>query len=190
MAINSNAKDIIEIIKKYGLHPTDAYIHSKRKYKVINRKGFKKIQAQERIFIKFILEYTNGIDSCVVKAIGNKHGAIEHQSRETFGECSPRNSAFIYPHSVAQSRAEGRMILELADLYEKGFITEDEIDEKFHIDKIALERKQTSQAAVDETLKAMGLTTKYEKEKTTPKVQAIKADTSSQTNKQKKRRRT
>lgn len=186
MAAKSDATAIMEIIKKYGLHPTDAYIHSKKKYKVINRKGFKRIQAQEKIRIKFILEYTNGLDACVIRAIGGRHGASEHLNRETYGECSKRNSAFIYPHSVAQSRAEGRVILELAGLYEQGFITEDEIDEKFKIDQLAKEREETSKDSVDATLKAMGLISTKDAE-TNQKKEAIKAGSTTKTPKQKKR---
>ena len=155
MAKKSDSALIVELIKKYGLHPNDAYVHSQKKYKVINRKGYKKIQAVERIKLKLILEYTNGLDSCVVRAVGGKHGQPEHLHRETYGEVSPRNSLFIYPHSVAQARAEGRLILELAGLYEEGFITEDEIDESFNKQKIINAREKTAVDSVQATLDAM-----------------------------------
>ena len=158
MAKKSDSTLIVELIKKYALHPEDAYIHSQKKYKVINRKGYKKIQAIEKIKLKLILEYTNGLDSCVVRAIGGKHGQAEHLLRETYGEVSPRNSLFIYPHSVAQARAEGRLILELAGLYEQGFITEDEIDESFHKQKIVEDRKKVASDSVQDTLQRMNLT--------------------------------
>ncbi len=157
MPAKGDADSILQLHKKYKLHPTDAYIHSQKNYKVINRRGCKKIQAQEKIHMKFILDYTDGSHNCVVRAIGSKFGDPQYQNRETYGECSPRNSNFIYPHSVAQSRAEGRLILELAGLYEKGFITEDEIDEKFLVDKVVKEREETAKGSIDATLKAMNL---------------------------------
>lgn len=158
MPAKGDADLILQLHKKYKLHPGDAYIHKDKKYKVINKRGCKKIQAQEKIHVKLVLDYTDGIYNCVVRAIGSKAGDPQYQNRETLGECSKRNSDFIYPHSVAQSRAEGRLILELAGLYEQGYITEYEIDEKFLIDKVVKEREKTAKGSIDATIKAMGLT--------------------------------
>lgn len=163
MATKGDENLIRELIKKYKLHPSDAYIHKQKKYKVINRRGCKKIQTIEKIHIKLVLEYTDGLRNCVVRAIGNKHAAQAFQQHETYGECNINNSSFPYPHAVAQSRAEGRMILELAGLYEQGFLTEDEIDEKFKTDTVVQERAKTAEDSVAATLKKMGLPTDDQK---------------------------
>ena len=169
MAINESAKQIIELIKKYGLHPTDAYVHRTKGYKVINRRGTKKIQTAEKIRMKFVLEYTDGQTKCVVRASGNKYGAPEWQIRETYGEVNPNNSGFIYPHAVAQSRAEGRLILELAGLYDLGYFTEDEIDEKWQIDQVVKDREKVAKDSIQATLDAMKLTKGNDTEKTVVK---------------------
>lgn len=154
-AQSGDAALIRNLIIKYKLNAEDAYVHQTKGYKVINRRGFKKIQSREKITMKFVLEYTDGLNNCVIQATGNREGDPHHKIRSTLGECSTRNSLFIYPHSVAQSRAEGRLILELAGLYEMGFITEDEIDEKFQVDQVIADRKKTAQDSVSATLKAI-----------------------------------
>lgn len=151
----TNKDQLSKVIKDYGLHAEDVFIHASKGYKIIKRRGYKRIQAQLKIDIKFALAHSNGVDSCVIIATGHTHGTP--MIRETLGEASPRNSTFKYPHAVAQKRAEGRLILEIAGLYEDGWMTEDEIDETVVVEKAKNKATKTGEKAEKGALQKLGL---------------------------------
>ena len=144
--------ELKEIINEFDLHADDVYVHKTKGWKIIKRRGYKAIQVKLGLDIVFDLAYTDGKDCAVVKAKGYSKSK---QVRETYGEASPKNNTFAYPIAVAQKRAEGRLILEIADLYRKGWMTEDEIDENVEREKIISRQDKKSKDAVDATIKAI-----------------------------------
>ena len=155
-----------KLIKDYGLHADDVFVHESGEYKIIRRRGYKKIQEDLDIGIKFELAHA-GNKEAVVIATGTanlkRNGSFKNIHRQTFGEASPDNSTFEYPVSVAQKRAECRLILEMAQLYEQGFYGEDEIDETVKGSKLKKKADKVGTASVDNTLSKLGL--KDEKKK-------------------------
>jgi len=163
MAISSDQQKILEVISKFKLHPEDCFIHQKLHLKIIRRSGYKKIQRDLKILTKLTLLWTNGLDSCVMKAAGGIQGTSEFFHRETIGEVSPKNNSWDYPHSVAVHRAEGRLILELAGLREEGFFTEDEVDEQAKGARIREQREVDSEFAINKAMEKMGIKPTNEK---------------------------
>lgn len=150
----NNQEQVNNLIKEYTLSPDDVYIDNIKKFKIVRRKGYKKIQSKLNIIIEFGLSHSSP-DSAVVIA-----RSPSHKKRETFGEASPKNNTFPYPVAVAQKRAEGRLILEVSGLYQKGFITEDEIDEKVEGEKIIKLQEKKVKEAIDNVLDNMSLSSK------------------------------
>jgi hypothetical protein len=148
----SESKLINDVIKKFGIEPKDVFLHESKKYKIIKRSGYLQIAKKINLQILISLEYTNGVDSAVVSA---SFGGVT-----VLGEASPRNCTFEYPVAVAQKRAEGRAILQYAELYEKGFITEDEIDFTFDEEKILKKvqaAKNVGKASIEATKAKLGI---------------------------------
>lgn len=154
----TNREKITQLIKKYDLHADDVYPH-KAGFKVIKRRGYKRIQAKLYLEISFHVPHASA-DFAVVIAEGQmpvEGGDGGYVRRSTIGEVSPRNSTFEYPVNVAQKRAEGRLILEMANLYEEGYLTEDEIDESVKSKALIKKNEQKGKDSNDATKKALGI---------------------------------
>lgn len=152
---------INQLIRDYSLHPEEVYIDQKTGLKIIRRTGYKKIQAKKGIVIDVDCQHSTH-DSAVVKA----HGELTYKDASgkpvtvtstALGEASPLNNKFPYPVSVAQKRAEGRLILDMAGLYAKGFYTEDEIDERIQSDKRKVELEKKAQDSIKATEEKLGI---------------------------------
>lgn len=151
----TNREEITKIIKKYELSADDVYVHDTEGFKIIKRRGYKKIQSMRNITITFECVQASA-DFAVVSALGMMAHKPEN-TRQTFGEASPANSLFPYPVAVAQKRAEARLILEMANLYQEGWIGEDEID--FEVKSNIKKKKMTKKGekSIDSALSKMGL---------------------------------
>lgn len=157
----NNREHLTKLIKNYGLHADDVYIH-KEGWKIIKRRGYKRIQLMLDVDIKFECPHADA-DSAVVIAIGTiwlnqeGHTVTKAITRSTIGEASPRNSTFEYPVAVAQKRAEGRLILEMANLYQEGFMTEDEIDVSTKSKALIDKNEKVGKDAVEDAAAKLGL---------------------------------
>ena len=154
-----NREKITKLIKQYDLSADDVYVHDTEGFKVIKRRGYKKIQSKLKISIHLELAHASGKEAVVIAtgSLPNK------ETRSTFGEASPDNSTFEYPVSVAQKRAESRLIIELSDLYESGWIGEEEIDFTMKASRIAKKMTKKGTNSVDDAITKMGLGKEDEK---------------------------
>lgn len=146
-------EELTKLIKKYSLSADDVYVHETEGFKIIKRRGYKKIQSKLKISIEFQLAHASGKEAVVIATGKIPHGEI----RSTFGEASPDNNSFEYPVSVAQKRAESRVIIELAGLYEGGWLGEDEIDFTIKSSKVAKKMVKKGEKSIDSALSKMGL---------------------------------
>lgn len=145
-------EELTKLIKKYSLSADDVYVHDTEGFKIIKRRGYKKIQRLLNINITFELAHASGKEAVVIATGGRKT-----EIRSTFGEASPDNNSFEYPVSVAQKRAESRVIIELAGLYEGGWLGEDEIDFTIKSSKVAKKMTKKGEKSIDSALSKMGL---------------------------------
>lgn len=155
----NNKEQLTALIKKFKLHADDVYIHESKEYKIIKRRGYKRIQQELDIYILFECPHA-GSDYAVVIAKGEmaSYDKSVYIRRSTLGEANPNNNTFPYPVNVAQKRAEGRLILEMANLYEEGWLTEDEIDETVKGAKFRKKAAAAGTASVENTKSQLGIT--------------------------------
>jgi len=125
--INNKEERLKTLFKKYSLLKEDGF-RLKRGGKdipIITRTGIDKIQANEKIKIKFELcEYTPEI-SAAVKATA----ILNDNTVESYGEANQKNNKNAYPLAMAEKRAMSRVILKLTGFYELGVFGEDESDD-------------------------------------------------------------
>lgn len=162
----SNREQITKLIKDYDLHADDVYIHKTEGWKIIKRRGYKRIQAGLKIEIDYKCPHATA-DFAVIIATGSMWpiGGNSAVMRSTLGEASPRNSTFEYPVAVAQKRAEGKLILEMANLYQKGFMTEDEVDLTTKSNALIKKNEKIGKSSVDGALSELGLKPKEDETK-------------------------
>lgn len=153
----NNREQLTKLIKKYSLSADDVYVHEKG-WKIIKRRGYKQIQKKLDIEILFDVPHA-GENYAVVVAKGQMTSDDKriYITRSTTGEASPRNSSFEYPVAVAQKRAEGKLILEMADLYQEGYMTEDEVDLSVKSNALIEKNEKVGKKSVDETEKLLGI---------------------------------
>lgn len=151
----NNRELLTKVIKTYGLHADDVYIH-KEGWKIIKRRGYKRIQTKLGLSISFKIPHA-GENFAVVVATTDYDGGGLIQYRSTIGEASPRNSSFEYPVAVAQKRAEGKLILEIAELYQEGFMTEEEVDLSTKFGALIDKNEKVGKDAVEDAAAKLGL---------------------------------
>lgn len=132
-----NREKIGELYKKYGLEESDVFKH--KHYLIITRAGIDKIQAKEKISIKYDAVNVQH-DFCVVKATAKKDNAMI----ETFGSAKyggkkqdPDSKKWVevgntttwYVMEMAEKRAMSRAVLKLTGFYELGVFGEDESED-------------------------------------------------------------
>lgn len=153
----TNREHLTKVIKNYGLHADDVYVH-KDGFRIIKRRGYKRIQAKLGLSINFKVPHA-GRDFAVVIATTENYmpndGMLIYRS--TTGEANPDNNSFPYPVNVAQKRAEGRLILEMAELYQDGWLTEDEIDESVQSSALIQKNEKIGKNAVEDAAAKLGL---------------------------------
>ncbi len=151
-------RQVTELIKKYNLHADDVYVHQTEGFKIIKRRGYKKIQAALDINIKFSVPHA-GADFAVVVAEGEMAtwDGKQYIRRSSIGEANANNNTFPYPVNVAQKRAEGRLILEMANLYQEGWMAEEEIDFTMKAKTIKQKAADTAAQSNQATLNALGI---------------------------------
>lgn len=114
-----------KIFKENGLTQEDFFKH--QHYTIITRSGIEKIQANNKIEVKYILERCEPT-FCVVKAIATKSDAYV----ETYGSALKGNdhksgsTNTWYVAEMAEKRAFSRAILKIMGMYEHGVFGEDE----------------------------------------------------------------
>lgn len=114
-----------KIFKENGLTQEDFFKH--QHYTIITRSGIEKIQANNKIEVKYILERCEP-QFCVVKAIATKSDAYV----ETYGSALKGNdhksgsTNTWYVAEMAEKRAFSRAILKIMGMYEHGVFGEDE----------------------------------------------------------------
>lgn len=127
---------IAVLYKKYELTEKDIYKH--RHYLIVTRQGIDKIQAKEKIFIRYEAVKVEA-EFCVVKASAQKEDA----KIETFGSAKYGgkvqneagkwidlgNTSTWYVMEMAEKRAMSRAVLKLTGFYELGVFGEDESEE-------------------------------------------------------------
>lgn len=130
-----------EKIKHYGLTQKDWFQHSH--YTILTRTGIDKVQAIEKIEIKYEAIHTEPT-FCVIKAIGKKESLII----ETFGSAKfggkewdktlkggkggwieHGNTTTWYIAEMAEKRAMSRVVLKITGFYELGVFGEDESED-------------------------------------------------------------
>lgn len=117
------------LIKKFHLTPEiDFFVNEKEGNKIITRSGFLKIKRiiEAEVTLEMI-SLSADHQYCVIKASGKATLDNKPRTSQMLGEVSPKNNTYApYPIAVAQKRAEGRVVIDLAGLSEEGYMTEDE----------------------------------------------------------------
>ena len=111
-----------------GLTNDDIFQH--KHFIIITRSGIEKIQARQRLSVKYEVVKMDR-DFVVVKAICTRRR--DHSGRdlggmviETFGEAGPENCKNAYYVATAEKRAFSRAVLKMVGLYQKNVFGEDE----------------------------------------------------------------
>ncbi len=116
------------LYNKYELTQEDIYKH--QHYLIITRKGIDKIQAKERIYVKYDVIKCEP-NFAVVRANASK----EEAKIETFGSAikgasyKDGNCQTWYVMEMAEKRAMSRAVLKLTGFYELGVFGEDESED-------------------------------------------------------------
>lgn len=119
-----NREKVAELYKKYDLTEEDVFKH--QHYLIITRGGIEKIQATEKIFIKYEV-ITCEPNFAAVKAYNDK--------LETFGSAfkgadfKSGNTNSWYVLEMAEKRAMSRLVLKQTGFYELGVFGQDESEE-------------------------------------------------------------
>lgn len=129
------------LAESFGLVKED-FFKAPQGFWIITRMGVEKIQRGIGASVHFevVPEFSDVEKGMyVVKAQGfieskqpnERTGKAEEVVKivESFGEASPKNCRNSYPVAMAEKRALARVILKLADLYELGVYSEDEMAE-------------------------------------------------------------
>ena len=128
-------KTLRTLYDTYHLEKDDVF--TTKNWTIITRSGIEKIQAIEKINVKFIpiaietFPYFYEVDGkaksilathVTVKAIGEMEGVVV----ETFASASPMNTQSTYYVEMAEKRGLSRVVLKLTNLYQEGVFGEDE----------------------------------------------------------------
>jgi hypothetical protein len=124
-----DTEKLTEMFYKYKLiKETDVFKH--KHFAILTRSGIEKIQAQEKIEVRFEV-VTSEPNFAGVKAIATK----DDKTIETYGSAlkgktfNDGNCSTWYILEMAEKRALARSILKLLNLYEINVKSEDEADE-------------------------------------------------------------
>jgi hypothetical protein len=119
-----NREKIADLYKKYELTKEDIFKH--QHYLIITRSGIEKIQAIEKIDVKFDVVKCEP-NFCAVKAYNDK--------LQTFGSAlkgasfKDGNTNSYYVLEMAEKRALSRLVLKQTGFYELGVFGEDESED-------------------------------------------------------------
>lgn len=122
-----------ELYKKYEL--TEKNIFKHKHYLIVTRSGIEKIQAIEKITVKFEVIRCEH-DFAVFKAKNPKTG-IETFGSAKHGDFKTGNTNSWYIAEIAEKRALSRLVLKQTGFYELGVFGE---DESVHFDNNDLDR--------------------------------------------------
>jgi len=120
-----NRDEIKEAYDKYDLTPQDVFKH--QHYLIITRSGIEKIQALERIKIKYEVVKCEP-DFCCIKAIVEKDG-VETYGSAKHGDFKNGNTNSWYVMEMAEKRAMSRAVLKVTGLYKLGIFGDEESEE-------------------------------------------------------------
>jgi hypothetical protein len=115
------------LFEENGLTPDDIFSH--RNYHIITRQGIEKIQAKQKIVVRFeLVDFDLKAGQIVMRARAWKEGD-EERWVETFAEVSQDNSTNKYPWAMCEKRGLSRAVLKVAGLYMYGVFGEDEAED-------------------------------------------------------------
>ena len=123
-----NRDKIKDLYEKYELTPDDVFKH--KHYLIITRSGIEKIQAIEKITVKFDVIRCEP-DYAVFKAYND---TLETFGSAKHGDYKDGNTNSWYIAEMAEKRAMSRLVLKQTGFYELGVFGEDE-SEDFKKDK-------------------------------------------------------
>ena len=135
-------EEIKQIMLKYKLTQDEMYKHDSNLI-LINARGIRKIITTEKLNVSKRVEFNPSGGVAVVARVekGNVFTA-DHSFYEAIGEAQlGLNTTFKFPIAVAESRANGRAVLMSIGLYEKGIISEAELDMEVEAQEIIEKRK-------------------------------------------------
>ena len=138
------------LIKKYSLTQEELYRYNDT-LMLMNARGIRKIITTEKLNIskRVVFDAANGV---VVITRVEKGSAFlaDYSFYEAAGEAKPGlNTVFRFPVAVAESRANGRAVLMWAGLYEKGIISESEMEQEVEAEGIVNKRKEQAANATE-----------------------------------------
>jgi len=123
-----NRQKLTEMYNKYNLTKEDVFKH--QHYIIITRAGIEKVQAIEKIDIKY------EVVSCLPNFAGIKaYATKDGKTIETFGSAikgssfKDGNTNSYYVLEMAEKRAMSRATLKLCGMYELGFMGQDESED-------------------------------------------------------------
>lgn len=113
-----------ELYEKYDLTKDDFFKH--QHYTIITRQGIEKIQAIEKINVKYeVIECTPNF--AAVKAYSDKVETFASALKG--GSFKDGNTQSWYVLEIAEKRALSRIVLRKIGMYKHGFFAEDESEE-------------------------------------------------------------
>ncbi|HUN55897.1 MAG TPA: hypothetical protein VMU29_12135 [Smithella sp.] len=159
-------EEILIASKGLELELSDFFIH-KDGWIIINQKAIRKLIHRHDITIKKELCFvSNDLQYAVIKCSGEishvytgpfpELPKTKKRFHESLGEVSPLNNTFKeFPISVAEKRAESRVVLNLLGLYSQNWRGEYEIDEQVKAEQMIQKRQENTKKQEEITLKAL-----------------------------------
>ena len=137
----SSQKEKFRVLaESHGLVAED-FFKAPQGFWIITRKGVEKIQRGIGCMVHYeVVPEFSDVEKGMycIKAYGmveykvanEKTGKLEEQVKtvESYGEASPKNCRNSYPIAMAEKRALARVVLKMADFYELGVHSEDEME--------------------------------------------------------------
>lgn len=138
----SEQKDKFRVLaESHGL-VADDFFKAPQGFWIIKRQGVEKIQRSMGCVVHYeVVPEFSDVEKgfyCIkayamveYKVANEKTGKLEEEVKtvESYGEASLKNCRNAYPVAMAEKRALGRVVLKMADFYQLGVYSEDEIDE-------------------------------------------------------------
>jgi hypothetical protein len=118
-----NRDKIADLYKKYDLTQDDVFKH--KHYLIITRSGIEKIQALEKIDVKFEVIRCEP-DYAVFKAYND---TLQTFGSAKYGDYKTGNTGSWYIAEMAEKRALSRLVLKQTGFYELGVFGEDESED-------------------------------------------------------------
>lgn len=151
-------QEIKDIMLRYKLTQDELYRYDNR-FLLVNARGIRKIITTEKLNVSKRVEFdSNGGIVVITRVERGSAFTKDYTFYEATGEAKPGlNTTFKYPVAVAESRANGRAVLMSVGLYERGIISEAELEQEVEAEDIIQKRKtqvNTATTSLMDKLKA------------------------------------